>query len=170
VTREGAGREGDSGRVGSGSIDCPPIGAVAGEASLFAAGERLFGAARRLVAAVARLAAAEARLAKSRLAVAFLAGVALIAFAVSLWASAVALIGWAFRVATGSTGIALGLLVVLHLILIAGSWLAIKRGVRNASFPDTRAELAALGRGVWRSAARSPASAAASMDEKEPAP
>lgn len=159
MTPGGAGKEGDPG-ARSGSIERSPTGAVAGDGSLFAAGERLFGATRHLVVAVATLAAAEARLAKGRAGVVFLAGVGLIAFAVSLWASAVALIGWAFRVATGSTGIALGLLVVLHLILIAGIWLALKRGIRQASFPKTRSELATLGRGLWRSAAASRASTA----------
>lgn len=147
-----------------------PPAAVAPEASLLATGERLYGAARHLAFAVVTLAAAEARLAQGRIGVVFLSGVGLIAFAVSLWASAVALIGWAFRVATGSTGIALGLLVVLHLILIAGIWLALKRGVRQASFPKTRGELATLGRGLWRSATASRASAAASVNRKEPAP
>ena len=120
--------------------------------------------------AVAKLAAAEARLAKGHLGVMFLASVGLIAFAVSLWASAVALIGWAFRVATGSTGIALGLLVILHLILIAGSWLGLKRGVRDASFPKTRGELVVLGRSLWRGAAASGTSAAARGGKSGSAP
>ena len=169
MTRGGAGKE-DAPGPRSGSTDRPPTGAAAGGPSLFAAGERLFGATRHLVLAVASLAAAEARLAKGHLGVMFLASVGLIAFAVSLWASLVALIGWAFWVATGSTGIALGLLVVLHLILIAGCWLALKRGVRDASFPKTRGELVVLGRSLWRSAAASGTSAAAPAERNKPAP
>lgn len=111
--------------------------------------------ARELAIALAALLTAEARWFKANLVLAFLAGIALVAFAVSLWACAVALIGWALKVATGSTGIALGLLVVLHLILIAASWWSIKRGIRDASFPKTRGELAAL-RGVLRSGAATP--------------
>lgn len=154
----------------SGSSDRSPADAAAGEVALLTGVRRLLAAVRHLAVSLTVLAAAEARLFKQHIGVVFLAGVALIAFAVSLWGCAVALIGWAFRVATGSTGIALGLLVVLHLILIATCWLSIKRGIHQASFPKTRDELAALRRGLGRSAAGSRASAAASARASDPAP
>jgi uncharacterized membrane protein YqjE len=141
--------------AGSGSAQSFPTGASAGEPSLLATGERLLAAGRGFAVALAALFAAEAQLLKQRLGLVFLAGVALVAFAVSLWACAVALIGWAFRVATGSTGAALGLLVVLHVILVAASWWSIKRGIHAAGFPGTRGELAALQRGLRRRAAAS---------------
>lgn len=139
--------------AGSGSAESHPTDAAAGEASLLAAGERLFAAGRDFAVALTALVAAEARLFKQRIGLVFLAGVALVAFAVSLWACAVALIGWTFRIATGSTGLGLGLLVVLHVILVAASWWTIQRGIRAAGFPGTRAELAALRSGLRRNAA-----------------
>lgn len=153
-----------------GSSEREPTTPAAGEASLLLAAERLFAAARQLVASMAALFAAEARLFKARLMLVFLAGIALVAFAVSLWACAVALIGWALRLATGSGGVALGLLVALHLVLIAASWLAIKRGIHAASLPETRAELAALGRGWRRTAAGFPVQTAARPGREGPAP
>lgn len=156
----GAGRQGEPG--------APP--AAAARPSLPAAGAGLFASAAHLAVAVAALLAAEVRLVKQHIGLAFLGGVALVAFAVALWGCLVALIGWAFRVATGSTGIALGLLVVLHLVLVAACWFAIKRGLHQASFPKTRAELAALRQGLRRGAAESPASATASARANRPAP
>jgi hypothetical protein len=117
----------------------PPLGAV------FGAGADLLQALRRVATALAALLASEVRVLRASAAVVFLGSVALVAFSVSLWACAVALIGWAFVKATGSVGIALGLLVVLHLILVTGLWLAIKRAIHHASFPAVRTELRALG-------------------------
>jgi uncharacterized membrane protein YqjE len=139
--------------AGSGSAQSFPTGASAGEPSLLATGERLLAAGRGFAVALAALFVAEARLLKQRIGLVFLAGVALVAFAVSLWACAVALIGWTFRIATGSTGAALGLLVLLHVILVAASWWSIQRGIHAAGFPETRSELAALRRGLRRNAA-----------------
>lgn len=127
--------------------------ASAERTSALAGGARVFAACGHLAIALAALVAAEARLFKANIGLVFLAGVALLAFAVSLWACAVALIGWAFRVATGSTGIALGLLVVLHLVLLAASWWSIRKVIRAASFPETRGELAALLDGLRHAAA-----------------
>lgn len=126
---------------GGGARDAtaPPFGAV------LTAGAGLFGALRRVATALAALLAAEARVLRASVAVVFLASVALVAFSVSLWACVVALIGWALAVATGSIGLALVILVVLHLILVAALWFAIKRAIRQASFPATRTELRALG-------------------------
>jgi hypothetical protein len=117
-----------------------PIGAV------LAAGVGLFDAMRRTLTALAALLAAEARVLRASVAMVFLGSIALVAFAVSLWACVVALIGWALTLATHSPGIALAILVVVHLALMAVLWLAIKRAIRSASFPGTRSELRALGR------------------------
>lgn len=155
---------------GARSSDRGAPGVDAGRTSLPAAGGRVFAASWRVAVAVVALLAAEARLFKQHVGLAFLGGVALIALAVALWGCVVALIGWAFRVATGSTGIALALLVALHLVLIAACWLSIKRGIHQATFPKTRAELAALHRGLRHSTAGSPAAAQASAraDRREP--
>lgn len=139
----------------SGFTDPGAPAAAAVQPSLPDAGGRLFAATQHLAVAVVALLAAEVRLVRQHIGLAFLGGVALIAFAVSLWGCLVALIGWAFRMATGSTGIALLLLVALHLVLIVACWVSIKRVIHQATFPKTRAELAALRRGLHRSAAES---------------
>jgi uncharacterized membrane protein YqjE len=124
---------------GSGAEAGPAFGAV------FTAGADLLQALRRVATALTALIVSELRVLRASVAVVFLGSVALVAFSVSLWACVVALIGWAFMKATGSVGIALGLLVVLHLILVTVIWAAIKRAIRHASFPATRIELHALG-------------------------
>jgi len=113
--------------------------------TVFTASADLVRALRRVATALAALLASEARVLRASVAMVFLGSVALVAFSVSLWACAVALIGWAFVKATGSVGIALGLLVVMHLVLVVVIWLAIKRAIHHASFPATRTELRALG-------------------------
>jgi hypothetical protein len=113
--------------------------------TVFAAGADLVQSLRRVATALAALFASEARLLRASVAMVFLGSVALVAFSVSLWACAVALIGWALVKATGSVGIALGLLVLLHLVLVVAIWFAIKRAIHHASFPGTRTELRALG-------------------------
>lgn len=123
----------------SGADAGPAFGAV------LTAGADLVQALRRVATALTALIASELRVLRASVAVVFLGSVALVAFSVSLWACVVALIGWAFMKATGSVGIALGLLVVLHLILVTVIWTAIKRAIRHASFPATRVELHALG-------------------------
>jgi hypothetical protein len=120
-------------------------GAAPAFGAVFNAGADLVQALRRVATALAALVASEARVLRASVAVVFLGSVALVAFSVSLWACAVALIGWAFVKATGSVGIALGLLVVMHLVLVVAIWLAIKRAIHHASFPGTRTELRALG-------------------------
>ena len=122
-----------------GADAAPAFGAV------FTSAADLVQALRRVATALAALLASEARVLRASVAMVFLGSVALVAFSVSLWACAVALIGWAFVKATGSVGIALGLLVVMHLILVVVIWLAIKRAIHHASFPATRTELRALG-------------------------
>lgn len=126
-----------------------PLDAAAAEAragAVLDAGIRLFAALRRVVTAELALLAAEARVLRESVALVFLAGVALVALSVALWVCVVALIGWGIAVATHSVGIALGVLVVLHLVLVAAVWLVMKQAVRRAGFPQARAELAALGR------------------------
>ncbi|HEU4858064.1 MAG TPA: hypothetical protein VFS86_12290 [Rhodanobacteraceae bacterium] len=113
--------------------------------SVFAAGAELVRALRRVATALAALLASEARVLRASVAMVFLGSVALVAFSVSLWACLVALIGWLLVLATGSIGVALALLVVLHLVLVVAIWLAIKRAIHHASFPATRTELRALG-------------------------
>ncbi|HKT41259.1 MAG TPA: hypothetical protein VJQ86_02790 [Rhodanobacteraceae bacterium] len=131
----------------AGNASAPPAGAEADPAfhTVFTTGAELLQALRRVATALAALLASEARVLRASIAMVFLGSVALVAFSVSLWACAVALIGWAFVKATGSVGIALGLLVVLHLVLVVTIWLAIKRAIHHASFPATRTELRALG-------------------------
>ena len=133
----------------------PPAGACAPDAgsaearpafgTVLAAGAELLQALRRVATTLVALVAAEARVLHASVAMVFLGSVALVAFSVSLWACAVALIGWGLVLATGSVGIALALLVLLHLILVVAIWLTIKRAIRHASFPATRTELRALG-------------------------
>lgn len=146
-----------------------------GEAQLgaaLAAGVGLIAALRKIAAAVAALLVAEAQVLRASIALVCLAGVALVAFAVSLWACVVALLGWGLAVATGSFGIALGILVALHLALVIAIWLWIKRTIRHASFPTARAELHALGHEFRRDLARfqsaSPPQAAAPKPEDAP--
>ena len=113
--------------------------------TVLAAGVGLFDALRRTLTALAALLAAEARVLRASVAMVFLGSIALVAFAVSLWACVVALLGWALAMATHSVGVALAILVVVHVVLVVALWLAIKRAIRNAGFPGTRSELRALG-------------------------
>ena len=140
----------------------PALGAV------FTAGADLIQSLRRVATALAALLASEVRVLRASVAVVFLGSVALVAFSVSLWACVVALIGWAFVKATGSVGIALGLLVVMHLILVAGLWFAIKRAIHHASFPATRTELRALGNQLRGHAERFQHASALQDREKTP--
>ncbi|HET6907115.1 MAG TPA: hypothetical protein VFH52_09225 [Rhodanobacteraceae bacterium] len=112
--------------------------------ALYAAGSGLILALRRFFVTLKELLRAEGRVLWTGIPLLFIGFVALIALAVSLWGCAVALIGWALMVATNSLGLALGLLVAGHIVLIAGVWFALKRGVYQASFPQARAELRAM--------------------------
>lgn len=122
--------------------------------AVFAAGAGLVEALRRSAATLAALCVAEARLLRASVGVVIVGALALVAVAVSLWACVVALLGWALAVATGSIGIALAILVALHAALAVALWLVLARTLRAASFPATRAELAALGDGLRAHAAR----------------
>jgi uncharacterized membrane protein YqjE len=129
----------------------PPEGAPAAGAepqspSTLAAFTALATALGQLVAALRKLAAAEARVVRAGIPLFFIAAVALVAFSVALWVCLVALIGWALMTATHSLGLALGLLVVIHAILVFGVWSVIKYAIRQATFPQARAELRMLGR------------------------
>jgi hypothetical protein len=112
--------------------------------ALYAAGSGLILAVRRFFVTLKDLVRAEGRVLWTGIPLLFIGFVALIALAVSLWGCTVALIGWALMVATGSLGLALGLLVCGHVLLIAGVWFALKRGVYQVSFPQARAELRAM--------------------------
>lgn len=125
----------------------PDAGRSAAEASagaVLAAGVGLFASFKRTAAALLALFAAEAQVFGASVGLIFLASVALVAFAVALWVCVVALIGWALAVATHSVGIALAILVGLHLLLVAGIWVAIRRAILQITFPRTRAELSEL--------------------------
>jgi hypothetical protein len=122
--------------------------AGAGEppASTLAAMKALVAAVGQLFSALRKLAAAEAQVVRAGIPLFFIAATALVAFSVSLWVCLVALLGWALMMGTHSLGIALGLLVVIHLILVFGVWSMIKYSLRQATFPQARAELRMLGR------------------------
>ena len=106
----------------------------------------LASAFRQLFLALRNLAIAEARVMQAGIPLFFMAAVALVAFSVSLWVCLVALIGWALMRGTHSPGLALGLLVVIHAILVFGVWSVIKYSIRQATFPRARAELRMIGR------------------------
>ncbi|MGH8214850.1 MAG: hypothetical protein ACREPZ_04055, partial [Rhodanobacteraceae bacterium] len=108
----------------------PPDGTSAGDRgepspSTLAALAALVAGLRQLFSALRKLAAAEARVVQAGIPLFFIAATALVAFSVSLWVCLVALIGWALMRGTHSPGLALGLLVVIHAILIVGVWSAI---------------------------------------------
>ena len=112
--------------------------------ALYAAGAGLTLALRRFFVTLRDLLRAEGRVLWTGIPLLFIGFVALIALAVSLWGCTVALIGWALMVATNSLGLALGLLVAGHIVLILGMWFMLKRGVYQVSFPSARAELRAM--------------------------
>lgn len=114
--------------------------------STLAALVALAAALGQLFAALRKLAAAEARMLQAGIPLFFMAATALVAFSVSLWVCLVALIGWALMRGTHSLGLALGLLVVLHAILVIGVWSVIKYSIHQATFPQARRELHRLGR------------------------
>lgn len=129
---------------GAAAAAAPGVEAQLG--ATLAAGVDLLAALRRIAVALAGLLAAEAQVLRASVGLVLCGAIALVAFAVSLWACIVALGGWVLAAATGSVGIGLGILILLHVVLItAGSWW-IRRVLRRASFPGTRSELRALGR------------------------
>ncbi|HET9819019.1 MAG TPA: hypothetical protein VFP92_07650 [Rhodanobacteraceae bacterium] len=141
-------------RAGSADADSARGAADAQSDAVLAAGVRLLTALRRLGISLATLLVAEARVFKASIGLVFIASIALVAFAVSLWFCVIALIGWGLTLATGSIGIALAILVVLHLILVVALWFMIKRAIHHASFPRVRGEFAASGRSLRRDMAR----------------
>ena len=142
--------------------------AAAQASAVLSAGMGLFASLRRVATAVLALFMAEAEVLRASLALIFLACIALVAFAVSLWVCVVALIGWALTVATHSVGIALVILVGLHMALVGGLWLAIRNAVLQFTFPRTRAELLALRQDIRRDMAKFQHASAST--EREPAP
>lgn len=131
-------------RVDGGDPTPPEGNAAASFGAVLGAGVGLFDALRRVAATLAVLLVAEAQVARASVALVFIASIALVAFAVSLWACVVALIGWALTHATGSLGIALAILVALHVVLVIAIWMVIQRAMHHASFPHARAEFGAL--------------------------
>lgn len=120
----------------------PPLGAQF--EALYLSGSGLITALRRFLGALGALFGAEARVLRDGIPLFFIGTIALVALSVSLWACLVALIFWALRLATHSSGIALGIIVAGHIVLVIGLWFALKRGVRQASFPQARAEWRAM--------------------------
>lgn len=117
-----------------------PVGA------LLTAGVRLLASVRKATASLLALLLAEAQVSKASAALAFLACVALVAFAVTLWMCVIALVGWILAVAMHSVGAALAVLVGIHAVLVGATFFLIRRMVRRASFPHSRAEFSALRR------------------------
>ena len=136
--------------------------------TLYAAACTLGISLKRFFGALGQLLLAESRVARHGVPLFFIGTIALIALAVSLWTCSVALIGWALAKATHSIGIALGILVLGHIALIAGLWFALKRGVRQASFPQSRAELRAMGRQLAQDFGNAAEHAAASTETPPP--
>lgn len=143
--------------------------AEASAGAVLGAGAALFASLQRTAAALLGLLTAEAQVFGASIGLIFLSSVALVAFAVALWVCIVALIGWALAVATHSTGIALGILVAMHLLLVVGIWMAIRRAILQATFPRTRAEFSALQHGLRRDFARFQR-ASSPQSEQDPAP
>ncbi|GEM_PF-2880327 len=114
--------------------------------TLYAAAAALAIALKRFFGASGRLLLAESQVVRHGVPLLVIGFIAMIAMSVSLWACTVALIFWALQHGTHSSGIALGIIIAGHLLLIAGLWVSIKRGVQQASFPLARAEMRALGR------------------------
>lgn len=136
--------------------------------TLYAAACTLGISLKRFFGALGQLLLAESRVARHGVPLLFIGTIALIALAVSLWTCSVALIGWVLAKATHSVGIALGILVLGHIALIVGLWLVLKRGVRQASFPQSRAELRALGRQLAQEFGNATEPAAASTETPPP--
>jgi hypothetical protein len=145
-----------------------PAAPVASAGAVLSAGAALFTSLQRTAAALLALLKAEAQVFGASIGLIVLAGVALVAFAVALWVCGVALIGWALAVATHSVGIALGILVVMHLLLVVGIWMAIRRAIFQTTFPRTRGEFSALQHGLRQDFARF--QRASSAPEQDSAP
>lgn len=149
--------------------DAARVAADASAGAVLAAGIGLAASLKRTAAALLALLKAEAHVFGASVGLIFLASVALVAFAVALWVCVVALIGWALAVVTHSVGIALAILVVLHLLLVSGIWFAIRRAILQVTFPRTRAELAELRHTMQRDVARFRHASSVPPDEEDSA-
>ena len=156
-------------RPESAESDAQRAAAQASAGAVLGAGATLFTSLQRTAAALLALLTAEAQVFGASIGLIFLSSVALVAFAVALWVCIVALIGWALAVVTHSIGIALAILVGMHLLLVVGIWMAIRRAILQATVPRTRAEFAALQYGLRRDFARF-RRASSPSSEKETAP
>ncbi len=128
--------------------------AEASAGAVLGAGAALIASLQRTAAALLALLTAEAQVFGASIGLIIIASVALVAFAVALWVCVVALTGWALAVATHSVGIALAILVGMHLLLVAGIWVTMRRALLQATFPRTRAEFSALQHGLRQDFAR----------------
>jgi hypothetical protein len=134
-----------AGARAGGGRDAAPADRPLPWGEVLAAGVGLVAALKRTAVALAALLVAEVRVARASIALAFLGGVALIACAVSLWVCVVVFIGWGLWFATHSFGVALGILVLLHLLLVVALWLLLKRVLRQTTLPLLRDELRTTG-------------------------
>jgi hypothetical protein len=119
-------------------------------------------AAGRLLRALGKLASAEWQVLRLGIPLLVVAVAALGLFAISLWACLMALVVWLLLVATGSLGLALGLLVVIQACLAVFVAIVIKLWIRQLLLPSARAELRQLGRTLLRDAKRASGRASAS--------
>lgn len=141
-------------RTGSDKAGADDPAATAQARAAVAAGIGLLASSRRVLATLLALFTAESRVLAASFTPVLIACVALIAFSVALWVCVVALIGWALALATHSVGIALAILVGIHLILVTSVWFSMRRAIFQVTFPHTRAELSALRRSLRRDAAK----------------
>lgn len=107
-------------------------------------GARLLASLRKAATALLALVLAEAQVSIASAMLVLLAYVAMVAFAVALWACVVALLGWALALAMHSIGAALAVLVGIHVLLVGTMYFLIRRLLRRAAFPHSRAEFGAL--------------------------
>src|SRR5690348_18435358 len=154
-------------RPESAESDAQRAAAQASAGAVLGAGATLFTSLQRMAAALLALLTAEAQVFGASIGLIFLSSVALVAFAVALWVCIVALIGWALAVVTHSIGIALAILVILHLLLVTGIWFAIRRAILQVTFPRTRAELAELRHTMQRDVARFQHASSVPRDDEE---
>jgi hypothetical protein len=83
----------------------------------------------------------ELRLARVSWPLVFALLVSLVGLSLSLWASLIALTGWGLYMLTASVGLALAALVLLHLVLLVGVRMLLRRTSRHMTLPATRAEI-----------------------------
>lgn len=108
------------------------------------AARALLAAARGFIVALIGLARSEWDLARASIPWVIAYAIVMVGLALSLWMSVVALTAWVLFVFTGSLGLALLGLVVLHLLGLTAVVWALKRNSRRLTMPATRAEVQGL--------------------------